>query len=149
MVFQAFTVHVIAFICCFSVLQPRERKSCWCWGRACSCCQPLLLLCSPSMCLVWWWGVTPSASLAVKISRAFRSLHELNPSAVGAGVKEGPVQWEVRPGTVLFSDSVAWIYLRCSCTCISRDLEQPAKARGGEVTGGRSDPDGCASQPVD
>lgn len=54
----------------------------------------LLLLCSPSvsMCLVWWWGVTPSASLAAKITGAFSSLHKLKASAVGAGVKEGPVQ---------------------------------------------------------
>lgn len=35
---------------------------------------------------------------------------------------------------MLFGGTVTLVYLSCSCTCILRDLEQPAKARGTKVT---------------
>ena len=59
---------------------------------------------SHSQCLI---SSSASLGLATKIRGAFSSLHQLNRSVVGTGMKEGPVQSEVRNGTVLFGGSDA------------------------------------------
>lgn len=60
-------------------------------------------------------------------------MHQLNRGGVGAGIKEGPVQSEVRNGMVLFggSDALGRFSCHVSCALISRALEPPAKAEAG------------------
>lgn len=84
-----------------------------CWGRSCSCRQPVLLLCWYQCELGVVVGSNPIISssaglgLATKLRGAFSSLHQLNGSGVGAGIRAGPAQSEVRNGTVLFGGSDA------------------------------------------
>lgn len=137
MVLQAFTVPGHCFyLLFFQCNSQRNRKAVDAGGGLVLAVCPAPLVqpqCQPVLGVVV--GSHSSASLAAKITGAFSSLHKLSANAVGAEVKRDQVQSEVRTGTVLFSGNVAWVYLSCLCTCISRDSEQPAKARGGEVTG--------------
>lgn len=76
-------------------------------------------------------------------------MHQQNRSGVDAGIREGPVQSEVRNGTVLLGGSDGLVQLSYELPPCFQSPGAAWHSTGREVAGFRVDPDSRTPQPVD